>query len=94
MRLRRNLYHALLQVRLANAYLSLWIDALCINQANVDERKSQRQLMGQIYRSSRKVIVWLGNVKAESDLAMEVLGSTQRYTGVPIHFVEYSSQSL
>lgn len=42
----------------------LWIDALCINQSNLQERSHQVQRMDQVYRKARRVIVFLG---AESD---------------------------
>ncbi|RMY45085.1 hypothetical protein D0865_10136 [Hortaea werneckii] len=38
----------------------IYIDALCINQANVAERSSQVDIMGHIYRGARKVVAWLG----------------------------------
>ncbi|RMY81849.1 hypothetical protein D0861_08148 [Hortaea werneckii] len=38
----------------------IYIDALCINQANVTERSSQVNIMGRIYQGARKVIAWLG----------------------------------
>lgn len=38
----------------------LWIDQLCINQDNDDEKGPQIQLMGEIYRKAQRVIVWLG----------------------------------
>ncbi|KAF2246901.1 HET-domain-containing protein, partial [Trematosphaeria pertusa] len=38
----------------------LWIDALCIDQANTAERNHQVQQMGQIYSEAQKVIIWLG----------------------------------
>ena len=38
----------------------LWIDAICINQANIQERSQQVLLMGEIYTSAEKVIIWLG----------------------------------
>jgi hypothetical protein len=38
----------------------LWADALCINQADMDEKAAQVQLMGRIYRQAELVIVWLG----------------------------------
>ncbi|KEZ45486.1 hypothetical protein SAPIO_CDS1804 [Scedosporium apiospermum] len=38
----------------------LWIDALCINQSDVQERNSQVQMMSRIYRQSTTVFVWLG----------------------------------
>ncbi|KAJ8111614.1 hypothetical protein OPT61_g5836 [Boeremia exigua] len=39
----------------------LWVDALCINQADTAERTSQVQLMGRIYSMCKKVIVFLGD---------------------------------
>ncbi|POS73835.1 hypothetical protein DHEL01_v207766 [Diaporthe helianthi] len=38
-----------------------WIDALCINQADLDERSAQVQIMPQIYTKASCVIVWLGD---------------------------------
>jgi hypothetical protein len=38
----------------------LWIDAICINQADLDERSSQVALMADLYRQANRVIVWLG----------------------------------
>lgn len=38
----------------------IYIDALCINQANVTERSSQVNVMGRIVRGAKKVIAWLG----------------------------------
>ncbi|KAK0654860.1 heterokaryon incompatibility protein-domain-containing protein, partial [Cercophora newfieldiana] len=38
----------------------LWIDALCINQADPDEKSKQIPLMAAIYRDATKVIAWLG----------------------------------
>ncbi|KAK1749403.1 HET-domain-containing protein [Echria macrotheca] len=44
----------------ATAPLTLWVDAICINQANVDERNRQVAVMRQIYASAERVIIWLG----------------------------------
>ncbi|KAF2994221.1 hypothetical protein E8E14_002358 [Neopestalotiopsis sp. 37M] len=38
----------------------LWIDALCINQEDLDERSKQVSLMSKIYTSAQHVWVWLG----------------------------------
>lgn len=40
---------------------SLWIDAICINQARVDERGHQVQRMGTIYAGAQEVFIWLGD---------------------------------
>ncbi|KAF2831779.1 HET-domain-containing protein [Ophiobolus disseminans] len=41
--------------------LVLWVDALCINQKDIEERTSQVQLMGTIYTQCDQVIVYLGD---------------------------------
>ncbi|KAK1765883.1 heterokaryon incompatibility protein-domain-containing protein, partial [Phialemonium atrogriseum] len=38
----------------------LWIDGLCIDQENLDERASQVQMMGALYANARRVVAWLG----------------------------------
>lgn len=37
----------------------LWIDAVCINQDDADEKPAQLQLMGDIYRTATRVLAWL-----------------------------------
>lgn len=37
----------------------IWIDAICVNQADLMERASQVRLMGRIYGQAIRVIVWL-----------------------------------
>ncbi|PVI05752.1 hypothetical protein DM02DRAFT_495001, partial [Periconia macrospinosa] len=53
-----------------------WIDSLCINQDDTEERGAQVDLMTDIYKASSSVIVWLGEtVEGDSDctLAIELL---------------------
>ncbi|KAL9611174.1 MAG: hypothetical protein Q9167_004159 [Letrouitia subvulpina] len=38
----------------------LWIDQLCINQTQLEEKSVQVSMMGQIYSSTIKVVAWLG----------------------------------
>lgn len=38
----------------------LWVDALCINQGDIQERSQQVQHMAMIYSSAREVLIWLG----------------------------------
>ncbi|PVH68697.1 HET-domain-containing protein [Cadophora sp. DSE1049] len=54
-----NLESALRRLR-AMKILDLWVDALCINQADTSERNHQVALMRDIYHRSEEVIVWLG----------------------------------
>lgn len=56
-----NLYEALLALRHPNKPRTLWIDALCIDQSNNEERNHQVALMARIYRKAVGVLIWLGN---------------------------------
>lgn len=38
----------------------LWVDAICINQANISERNDQVQQRRKIYSRARVVVIWLG----------------------------------
>jgi len=38
----------------------LWVDALCINQYDLSEKSLQVGMMGAIYESAERVLVWLG----------------------------------
>lgn len=46
----------------------VFIDAICIDQRDVEERSSQVQLMGDVYGSATEVIVWLGKEDRWQDL--------------------------
>jgi hypothetical protein len=41
---------------------SFWIDAICIDQSNLDERNHQVRQMGQIYKGAQEVLMWLGKL--------------------------------
>ncbi|EMC92640.1 hypothetical protein BAUCODRAFT_40580, partial [Baudoinia panamericana UAMH 10762] len=41
--------------------LPIFIDAICIDQGNIEERGMQVTLMGEIYKSAQEVVVWLGD---------------------------------
>ncbi|KXT07664.1 hypothetical protein AC578_10172 [Pseudocercospora eumusae] len=52
----------------------IWVDAVCINQGNVEERNSQVSMMGRIYSKAWYVWIWLG----ESDEVKEGLNLIQQ----------------
>ncbi|KAF1948570.1 HET-domain-containing protein [Byssothecium circinans] len=56
----KNLFTALRYLRDGEQARTLWIDAICINQDDVEERGEQVGLMKDIYRRSERTIVWLG----------------------------------
>ncbi|KAL2059835.1 hypothetical protein VTL71DRAFT_9990 [Oculimacula yallundae] len=51
---------ALRRIRLPDKERLLWIDALCINQQDVNERNSQVQNMREIYSQADHVLIWVG----------------------------------
>lgn len=57
---RENLHKFLRQARENRILDPLWIDALCIDQNNTQERNHQVQQMGSIYSNAQRVISWLG----------------------------------
>src|ERR1700760_2367543 len=56
-----NLHTALLKLRHRQSKRMLWIDALCINQTDVDEKQQQVALMGEIYSRTERCLLWLGD---------------------------------
>lgn len=56
----RNLYDALVRLRLPDGDRVLWVDALCINQNDNKEKTQQVRIMGEIYKRARRVLIWLG----------------------------------
>lgn len=66
-----NLRDALRQVRHETLPIRLWIDAICINQEDLDERSRQVLLMSRIYHSAQSIWFWLGASDQESDMALE-----------------------
>ena len=57
---RRNLHRFLSHARKDYSERALWIDALCINQDDKQERARQVEIMSKIYSNTKEVLVWLG----------------------------------
>jgi hypothetical protein len=62
-----NLYDALKRLRLRHETRYLWVDAICINQSNINERNSQVAIMSKIYAYSQTVFIWLGEDSPSQD---------------------------
>ena len=50
-----------------------WIDALCINQSNTEEKGHQVSIMRNIYQQAMFVTMWLGVEQDDSNLAMSMI---------------------
>lgn len=66
-----NLHAALLRLRNRLFDRVLWIDAICINQNDQNEKISQIQFMVHIYSKALRVVAWLGEAADNSHLAFQ-----------------------
>lgn len=66
-----NLRMALLRLRHNEMPRILWVDAVCINQEDKEEKGHQIQLMAAIYAKANRVIIWLGEDQDGGARALE-----------------------
>lgn len=64
---------ALHRLRHESQRRKVWIDAICIDQSNIQERNSQVRLMAQIYRNAHRAIVYLGDASIKDSEAIFTL---------------------
>lgn len=69
----RNLFEALQHLRLKDRPRVLWIDAVCVDQQNLEERGRQVLRMPDIYTQAKHVVLWLGPESYNSTLAMKAI---------------------
>lgn len=68
-----NLYTALKYLRQTKSAVNLWIDQICINQNDLEEKTQQVILMSKIYQRAWSTIVWLGEEADNSSDAHKTL---------------------
>lgn len=83
---RSNCWYVLWQACINNISSLLWIDAICINQCDNEEKSLQVAMMGSIYRNAEQVNVCLGPHSNNSRL---LLDAAEEHA----HFVEDKLQS-
>ena len=71
--IRPNLHRALQRIRLQSQCVRLWVDQICINQVDGEERNLQVQQMGDIFRKAQNVWIWLGEQHSSSNEAMDLI---------------------
>ncbi|KAI3326839.1 heterokaryon incompatibility protein-domain-containing protein [Xylariaceae sp. AK1471] len=69
----KNLDLALRDVRHHDRHHVMWIDAICINQSDTNERNKQVTRMADIYSQASQVVVWLGSPREKTDGAITAL---------------------
>ena len=70
----------------------VWLDALCINQTDVEERATQVKMMRRIYEQAATVKIWLGK---GDRISLSSVGSSHigRYGSVPV-VLSFIAQAL
>ncbi|KAF1927351.1 uncharacterized protein M421DRAFT_101768 [Didymella exigua CBS 183.55] len=61
----KNLHSGLLRLRHARVGRTLWIDQICINQWDLEEKAAQVALMRDIYRQCTQCVTWMGELTRE-----------------------------
>lgn len=75
----QNLYDCLLQLNetypsnRAETATEFWIDAVCIDQTQRQERSQQVSMMSSIYDQAEEVVIWLGLSDDSTPLACEMV---------------------
>lgn len=71
----RNCETALRYLRFIDIPCVMWIDAICIDQANNEEKGRQVSIMAQIYSQAFRVTAWLGPATHDSDMAIDLINA-------------------
>lgn len=64
-----NCGRALVYLRAIYGTITIWVDSICIDQGNDDEKASQIPLMEDIYASAHSMYIWLNPRPSFSDAA-------------------------
>jgi hypothetical protein len=80
-----NCESALRHLRLKKKPRTLWIDALCINQSSNAEKSRQVPLMGDIYESASRVLIWLGPGSKEIASVFQKATFLYPFTSSPLY---------
>lgn len=89
--IRRNLDSALRHLRSKVSDMVIWIDALCINQDDPDEKSWQVNQMRRVYSQAECVLVWLGPSTEDSNKAIDTLVAQRRFVDRTLAFPKSSN---
>jgi hypothetical protein len=81
--IRENLHSALLHFRFPTSSLTLWVDAICLNQDDVQERNHQVKEMGRVYENAAATFVWLGEPLEDDKMALDLFQGIEKAAKAP-----------
>ena len=82
---RQNLELALQHMQTVHRSTSFWVDAVCVNQEDEQEKINQVRMMGKVYERAVEAFNWLGPAKDGSDNAVvlfETMGKKAIEAGI------------
>ncbi|KAL8716646.1 MAG: hypothetical protein Q9225_006038 [Loekoesia sp. 1 TL-2023] len=72
-----------------------WIDAICINQVDIEEKSTQIPLMRDIYMGAEKVVTWLGECTPDLQFAIDEMGGmTKTFSSIQGRINRYEDRVL
>ena len=86
--LRPNLDSAMRALRRLDQNIHIWVDALCINQHDEEEKDIQIALMAKIYRLSDSVAIWLGETASYGKVAFSFAAWIAKHPDLVVHVAE------
>ena len=89
----KNLHDGLRRLRYLTGERNLWIDQLCINQWDLEEKAAQVALMRDIYRQCTQCIAWMGELQRDgytvpvqhAEAVFEFLRQVAAAESIPMH---------
>ncbi|KAI1746970.1 heterokaryon incompatibility protein-domain-containing protein [Xylaria castorea] len=75
---------ALRDVRYPDRLRTMWIDAICIDQSNIDERNIQVTRMADIFSQASQVIAWLDPPREMAETAIRALNKIGQSLEMPL----------
>jgi hypothetical protein len=89
-----NLESALRHLRERASERIFWVDAICINQSDGEERMSQVEWMASVYKNAMEVRIWLGSISDVSVPTPDVREELEKYQSGQVPIPRRSSHSF
>jgi hypothetical protein len=89
-----SLYSALRSLREQDDAITLWADALCINQEDLVEKMHQIGQMKEIYQQAQRVVVWLGEHKEAEQFVAALREETGERILIPDPSIDAHRQAI
>jgi hypothetical protein len=89
-----SLFEILRHLRYGQRHRTLWIDGVCIDQADLSERNHQVAKMADIFAASTTVLVWLGAEESKDSLAFATMEVCRDLAGPDFDMNKVDLESL